>query len=735
MTRNELEQEALRALDRGNVDAAYRHYQAILKLEPADRRIRQRAADLAGRIGLGLDQQRHLKVLGDALVKDGNHRGAVAVFKQLLSLRSEDPSVHVDLAECYVATGYVADARQHLETALRAYSAHQRPVDAVAVATRLAVLFPAELTFRMTAADLMEAAGQVNRALETFRGLAEEFRRRGRLDEVGRIAESIARLRPDDAEARREAGLARLAAGEPKRAAEHLGRAIALAPDDLGALDGLARAHEALGDAPAATTTLSELARHAVLRGDVAMEAEALRRALALQPEDAELKSRAKAVEGRLVRANRRLGALVLAQPASEAELVPVVRAEVFARYGFHDRAVATLEQAAAEQPASVAVGAAYAEALAGAGRGDEAAAWMHKLIPRAGSELEMVLDRIAIVTGRPLGSVRPDGGASVELDDQEDEEDGGEDGAAAAVEDDDDPPTDPGRESSPPPRARAEEPVPTESDIEEGDRLASDGDLEGALFAYRRALANDPASPAVLERITGLRGRPARAAARAVPAPASAPAAVPAAPPVSAREEAERLDAAGDLAGAMAAYRRALADAPADAELVARFGDLRARQRAAEPVVARSISPPPGPPGPPPGPPPPKASAPPATEEEQDPLVAEARGNLAVGAWDAALELVEADLTLPARAVAALARAGKGDVDGAIAALRDAIDDAAEGEPGSRGALLDLAGLQERAGKHRAALRTLDELAGIDASFRAAEVAALRAKARAGTG
>jgi tetratricopeptide (TPR) repeat protein len=107
----------------------------------------------------------------------------------------------------------------------------------------------------------------------------------------------------------------------------------------------------------------------------------------------------------------------------------------------------------------------------------------------------------------------------------------------------------------------------------------------------------------------------------------------------------------------------------------------------------------------------------------------------LAVGAWDVALELVEADLTLPARAVAALAQAGKGDVDGALSALRDALDDAADTEPGFRGALLDLAALQVRAGKHRAALRSLDELAGLDPSFRPGDVAAARAQAKAGLG
>jgi tetratricopeptide (TPR) repeat protein len=491
MDRNQLEQEALSQLNRGSAEGALRAYSAILKLDPRDRRIRQKVGELLLKLGRPLEAEKQYREVADGLTREGAHRAAVAVLKQLVALRGDDAGLQMDLAESYIASGYANDARGHLDTAMRLYIGAGRALDAAKAARKLAEQNPGEPAARLKVAELLEAGGDNAGAAAVYQDVAEEYRRRGRPDEVGRVAEMALRLRPDDVGLLVDAAAARVESGEWKRALAHLQLAFAAAPREARILDLLARAFEGVGQPDKALKVLGELVRVAAERPDPAAEADALRRAARLSPADGELRQRLADAEDRVSRMERRLTQLALAEPASEDDLRAQVRAEVYLRYGFADRAEAALREALERRPDALGLVAAMAEVEVVRGRRDEALRFMERILPLAGAESGAVVDRMAVLRGGLGADPAPEAPAVA----------AGRDLLSAR----------PAADLPP-----AEPEAGAESAEARGDRLAAVGDLPGAMMAWREALAENPQHDGVLAKIAAL-----RSATRPAPAPA----------------------------------------------------------------------------------------------------------------------------------------------------------------------------------------------------------------------
>ncbi len=571
-------------ISRGNLEGALRAYQGILRVEPRDKRVRQRVGELLLKLQRPREAETHFREVLEALQKEGNFRAAVAVAKQLLGARPEDAALNQEIGELYVSSGYPNDARVHFDNALRLFLNAQRPLDAARAAGRIADLAPGEPIFRLKLAELLEAGGDKAGAAAAYRVVADEYRRRGRIDEVGRIAEMLLKLNPDDVEPLLDAASARIDAGDPRKALVHLQVAYTRDPLDARTLDLLARAFEGAGQPDRAAKVLVKLAEVAAERQDLVVEADALRRAAHLLPDDADLQGRLTMAEGRRKRLERRITTLAFAQPVDETELTAVVRADVFVRYGFLDRAGATLEAAVAGRPGSPALLAALAELAVSLGRPADAAAQMQALLPGlTGDDAVGVSERIALLSG----------------------------------------------------------PAAEETAEQRGDRLAAKGDHDGAMTAYREALSGNPLNDEVLGKMGAVR---------------------------TAMRAAMVLDDDGT-------YAEVSPDALED------------------------------------------------DDDADDELYAEARSLVSIGMYRDALQLLDERTKLPAVVISALAHKGLGDVNRAVDLLRDATNEAAEGDPAYVEALYELASLYAHTGKQRSAIRLLEEVRELDATFRPDDV------------
>ena len=102
-----------------------------------------------------------------------------------------------------------------------------------------------------------------------------------------------------------------------------------------------------------------------------------------------------------------------------------------------------------------------------------------------------------------------------------------------------------------------------------------------------------------------------------------------------------------------------------------------------------------------------------------------EARSLVAVGMWSDALALLEGAAILEGEVLRAQAIRGRGDVVGALDGLRGAVNDASESDPAYADALFELSALYNANGKHRAAVRLLEELRDLDPTYRSTDVEA----------
>jgi hypothetical protein len=119
-------------------------------------------------------------------------------------------------------------------------------------------------------------------------------------------------------------------------------------------------------------------------------------------------------------------------------------------------------------------------------------------------------------------------------------------------------------------------------------------------------------------------------------------------------------------------------------------------------------------------------AAAPPVVAAGNDAL-GEARARLLVGLYDEAAQCLDGRSDLISATLRGEARMYGGKAADGRKTLRRALDDATETDDGYTEALWILARLQAMAGRARAAVRTLDDLADLEPGYRAVEVVALR--------
>lgn len=500
--RNRLEQEALLQLNKNSLDGALNAYLQILKLDPKDRRIRQKVGELYLKLNKPQEAVKHLKEVSDGLIKEGNHRAAVSVLKQLLAVVPEDPDLQMELGECYLAAGYPNDARTCFDQAMRLHIGLLAPARAAKAARRLAELSPGEPAVKLKVAELLEQANDPVGALAIYQDVIAEFRRRGRPDEVGRVAELALKLKPEEMGLVLEAAAARVESGEWKKALVHLQGMFKVAPHDPKVLELLSRAFEGSEQPEKALKVVMELVRIAADRRDAPMEAEALRRAVKLGADEPEIRARLATVEERLSRMQRRLSSLNLYQPWDDDLLRIQVRGEVLARYGFPDRAETELKAGLEKWPEALPLLATLAELLVDLGRLDEALPIIARMAPRAGAEERAVRERRAVLKGEELPpeveeitNIEPEL-VEPDIDDEvvDDEVIDDEEGPSPEVidDEDDDDVTNPRIGRSP--LVEAEE---------RGDKAAAVGDLAGALMAWREVLTLEPGNERILSKLS----------------------------------------------------------------------------------------------------------------------------------------------------------------------------------------------------------------------------------------
>jgi len=400
--RNKKEQEAQKALSKNNYEKAIEAYGALLRHDPRDRRIRQKLADLYQRVNRKDDAAKHYKELARLYGVDGNHRAAIAVYKKLVTLQPADSALVGELAGCYLLAGFTNDAISNYEQAINGLEVRD-PKLAAQYCMELQKLKTGDVPLQIRTAELLASSGSQSEAFEVYRAIIADLRRRGRLDEVGRLANQALKLKDDAPDLLQDAAEACLAVEDAAGALRHLQVAYQSDPKDSRTLELLARAFELGEDKAKARPILIALAEVLASKKAYSERVPVLERAIAVGAEDKGLSTQLQKAKIEAQLASFRLTDMDAAKPADEVQVRLCTRMQVFQRYGFGERGLDELMAMDEGTKSAFPVRAQEAEVRISLGQSEEGLEIAQGMLADAGDEIDKLEQRLAVLTGADL--------------------------------------------------------------------------------------------------------------------------------------------------------------------------------------------------------------------------------------------------------------------------------------------------------------------------------------------
>ena len=679
-------------VSKGQTGAAAQLLEELLRDSPNDWRARGRLAELYLKTENAQKAEVHLRQIGGHMMKDGQYKPAIAIYKQLVKLSPDDGEIVGRLGECQHQSRFLNEAKKCYSDAI-ALLAPSKPERAAHYAQKLLELAPDETSVRVRYAELLEGAGMRTSAAKEWTTLAGEATTRGRPNDRARFLEKLLQITPNDFDTLVGAAESRIAMGDAKAAFPHLQKAHAQSKDPVRVMELLARAFEAVGQGAKARQVWLECAKAAAKSGSVAIQKKALEAALRIQPDDEATQDELASLGGPRIQRDLALAKQPWAAATTEDEAKALTKAEVEARYGFPERAIRTLEAV----PKSVPIAVALAERRAAEQQYDDALEALDGVVvddPQGRRLLETQRKQLAKAVASEPDAETTDDPMSLE--------EGGLQPIEEELESTDmSPMDDPETLEELEPIQDLPEPTTTPGVVygpeAEADRLAAEGRTSEAMGLYRKALEGDPANERVLMKIGELLSGDARtppgSRTAVVPEPPKAlPSKLePPKPPAPTPEPKAPPPSAPKVEAPKAMAPKAPKADAGDVEMP--FGE--------EPAASR------------------------LEDLDDDELrVLQARAWMAVFQYKDAIDAVHGVPGLAAIVVRSDAKRFVSQSGEACASLQLALAEAAEDDPAYREALWVLSSLYLAVGKPKTAKRLLLELEELDPRYRAQDVA-----------
>jgi tetratricopeptide (TPR) repeat protein len=256
-------------VQKGAFDKALAEYQKLLRADPKDTNVRLKIGDLLLKKGDERAATEAYTQVAEIFTGEGFDAKAVAIYKQILKSQPGSVEARVRLGDLYQRLGLPSDALREFQSAAKAYQERGQKREAFDLLRRVSSLDPTNVPNRLSLADLFVREAMKDEAREEYTSLLGEVERAGSVEAIERVATRMLSTFPEDGNAIRALGQAKLTAGHTREAVELLRRALPRLPDDIAIREALVAAHEAQGDRDAAQTLWREIAELCKRRGDV----------------------------------------------------------------------------------------------------------------------------------------------------------------------------------------------------------------------------------------------------------------------------------------------------------------------------------------------------------------------------------------------------------------------------------------------------------------------------------
>jgi pilus assembly protein FimV len=185
---------AQKLLNQGKVAQAIAEYQQILKHEPRDQVTLMTIGELYIRQGETFQAIDYFERLAQIFVGDGFLTKAIAVYKRIAKLAPEEIRPLEKLADLYVQQGVMSEARPLFLQLAEIHLKNNRQPEAVALLKKLLMAEPDNLRIQIRLADLYQAMGQTQEAVEAYISAAQRALARGDHAECEKLADKALKL-------------------------------------------------------------------------------------------------------------------------------------------------------------------------------------------------------------------------------------------------------------------------------------------------------------------------------------------------------------------------------------------------------------------------------------------------------------------------------------------------------------------------------------------------------------
>ena len=243
-------QKALSAAEKfvqqGKLQNAIAEYEKVLKNDPKDLTVNNTIGDLYSRLGDSTKAIECFKTVGDAYAAQGFTVKGIAMYKKITKLQpSADGSLK--LAELYTQQGLFNDARAQYLHVAEDFLKRGDLDQAVRLFQKVLEMDPENVPMRVKLAEVYVRLGKKKEAWEIFSAAAEALRARGALAAAEDILKRMLVLDPDNSHVLLLRGKAALESDDPKKAIVYLEKTADLDSHPEGLRD-LLKAYLQIGD-------------------------------------------------------------------------------------------------------------------------------------------------------------------------------------------------------------------------------------------------------------------------------------------------------------------------------------------------------------------------------------------------------------------------------------------------------------------------------------------------------
>ena len=209
--------QAQKYIQKGLFDKAVSEYQKVMEADPKDIRSRLKLGELYLKVGNKTSAVNEYSAVAASYTSDGFILQAIAVFKQLLKIDPSISDIYVKLAKLYKKQGLVADGLAQYRIVIANYEKQGKTAEALEALKDMASMDPENFSIRAKLADIYLKAGDNNKALGEFSRIADDLKKKGRMEDVIILYGKLLSAKPNCGEALRGIGEAYLETGRKKR--------------------------------------------------------------------------------------------------------------------------------------------------------------------------------------------------------------------------------------------------------------------------------------------------------------------------------------------------------------------------------------------------------------------------------------------------------------------------------------------------------------------------------------